>query len=202
MRRKLFNLAAGASLLVCVFVAALWLRSYWSADRVSWMRFWYDGTVSRVYENPKHFESWSVHDVVLDSERGGLRLFYYSDRGRDGFFNPQRSGFEIRSEPSSRYPYSAMSGLRPALMWTWGGFQVHHEQESNRTGRVRWLHLVAPHWSVAGVAAVMPALWAYHYRRLRRHEAGHVCAHCGYDLRATPGRCPECGAAPGRRTAA
>jgi len=53
-----------------------------------------------------------------------------------------------------------------------------------------------PWWSCALATGVLPGVWlaraAMGFNRSRRWTAGH-CRACGYDLRATPERCPECG---------
>lgn len=53
--------------------------------------------------------------------------------------------------------------------------------------------IAVPHWFLALLLAIIPALYfGAAIRSRRRHRGGH-CPQCGYDLRATPDRCPECG---------
>jgi hypothetical protein len=64
----------------------------------------------------------------------------------------------------------------------------------------RFVSLSLPCWLLAAVTGALPAarsaacVLRRRRRRLRRRLG--LCEHCGYDSRATPGRCPECGAAP------
>ena len=61
--------------------------------------------------------------------------------------------------------------------------------------------LVAPAWFVLVVSLVLPLRWLDVRRKRRRTFGPGRCQGCGYDLRATPDRCPECGALPGEATA-
>jgi predicted RNA-binding Zn-ribbon protein involved in translation (DUF1610 family) len=50
--------------------------------------------------------------------------------------------------------------------------------------------LIVPLWPVVVVSGFIA------WRRRPRATRASRCASCGYDLRATPDRCPECGATP------
>ena len=66
------------------------------------------------------------------------------------------------------------------------GFDVYWERPLKQ--------VIVPLWFVVTVTAPAPVWWAVATARRRRRERRGRCRRCGYDLRASPERCPECGA--------
>lgn len=153
MKRWLFNLAAGVSLLLCLAIIALLVRSYWAVDFAGW----YDG----------------VGGACGMTSCSGVIAAY---RDRNGFGTGQSGYYYGRDKPDF-----------------WGAGPSFFAQVDSNLGRT---NLSVPHWFVSILLAVLPLLrwWTYHKGR-QLYRAG-LCVHCGYDLRATPDRCPECGTVP------
>jgi hypothetical protein len=67
--------------------------------------------------------------------------------------------------------------------------------------RQKYLRIRFPHWFAAAVsgAGVWPWLgWVvFRHRRDRRRNRAGLCPQCGYDIRANPAKCSECGHEPG-----
>lgn len=118
---------------------------------------------------------------------------------------PFQLGVQVESHPlplrwmsqmsDARIPtYSYRVDLPPAGLTNMFGFQITHDSlpAANGTG---WALEVAsvPYWSIVLLFAIGPVWWILHWIfEKKRAVVGH-CSKCGYDLRATPDRCPECG---------
>lgn len=101
------------------------------------------------------------------SYRGALTLVHYNpEHGRDRPFDE--------------------------LSWRLHDFELSRWQGGNGwNSGWQYTSVGAPCWAVCLVTAILPILWVY--RRRKQPFRPGLCPTCGYDLRATPDRCPECG---------
>src|SRR5690242_10758991 len=61
---------------------------------------------------------------------------------------------------------------------------------------VQFQEVAVQGWLLAILFGIPPAMLLVGFLRRRRRLRSGLCVACGYDLRSSPERCPECGAAP------
>lgn len=97
---------------------------------------------------------------------------------------------QLEDRPAG-WSYVSWTNDRPQYVWGWYEFRTDGQ-----------LKIAAPCWLLVLATGVPGATWMLtrwvhrRYEASRRDGRGLVCPKCGYDLRATPERCPECGAVP------
>ena len=105
--------------------------------------------------------------------------------------------------PICARPYALVSlsdGLRVSNFGGFGltvlQFPAQSLPPGVRVGRV--LESVAvPYWFIVAATFILPSQAMGRWLNDRRRQAAGRCRQCGYDLRATRERCPECGTACG-----
>jgi hypothetical protein len=180
MLRRLFTFCSAISLLLCVAVLVQWARSEWRYDEFSWSSRSRMGTTCE------------YRSVGLVSEAGQLAIhrqwYTQSQPGGPQDWSPPDGTTEHRHEwtamPAHRGRYASLAN---------NGFSYGTILRTDLTSRV----LLVPHWCIFVLTAILPAIALREWIRHRRIKPGS-CVVCGYDLRATPGRCPECGTEPAR----
>ena len=177
MIRRLFTAASALSFLLFIGTAMLWVRSYWTGDGISWHHLAQRHAHDPDLADDPDLENTDVEhyrNISLFTGRGGILIQREESYWVPGQVNPL---FHISSNPQQ--------DVRP----TTGMLGFAYKSERGAT------FISIPIWSAALATAVLPAIWLVRRVRVRMRLAPGCCRRCGYDLRASRDRCPECGTA-------
>ncbi len=167
--RMLLNFATACCLIMLAAVIALWVRSYIYSETLDWYGDQRELSLMSARGEFDCYRVWAK-SALQPTEFTVWR-----------FPNPQ--GFESRANLLKTE--AGMSHIGPIF-----GFACFHNPHPNYAER--FAEIMLPWWSMALLTAALPVIRLRRWWKRKPFVSG-LCRSCGYDLRATPERCPECG---------
>lgn len=131
-------------------------------------------------ERPKSY-TWFIGGNLM--EPGGLHRKVTPEGDLHSF--PDGSARTVPKEPT-----------------TWAGFSWEEGAATDgpkaiddnfKLWLIPWRALTVPYEVLAAATAIVPIGWVLRILRSRRRMLHGLCPTCGYDLRSSADRCPECG---------
>jgi len=187
--RWLFNGVAALSFLACVTAFIEWPRSYWRRD----------------FAFATRFHRWSITtypgflDLTRSTNYSGINLDF--SHLRSGDLKPIGISWEFSFGTGLPDIYVPSTRLGFGYETYGSGSGEGFTGEIHESGSIDTSYYV-PFWFIIALTAPLPLFPLLSFRHALASRRGRVakglCLRCGYDLRATPDRCPECGTVPPR----
>jgi hypothetical protein len=184
----------GLSLLPCISMASLCVRSHWVSEGFGWDHV--DADLGVIHPCFSHYCILSAH--------GSLAF----DRNN---ISDHPNGWELERDAHNQSGCVTYMSFVVEILDYSDHWQPHGATLRNllKPIGIRFGHvvdgslpvvddvLILPDWLLIALLDLLPS-WHLIRRKnpkLKREQMG-LCINCGYDLRATPERCPECGTVP------
>jgi hypothetical protein len=188
MRRRLIQLLCCLCACVAIATAAIWVHSLFSHATLAFVRV----------------DRQGAHPVArmrnLEWYAGNLCIYWLDatildPRPYEIYIRKEGRGWSVdfttgpRDDPDHE---AYLAGFGTPILGGQFYHRFHNQPEMTGPQMIIWI----PCWWVLLVSVPLPALVLFRRVRARRRVQQGRCVACGYDLRASPDRCPECGAVP------
>lgn len=171
------------SAVLAAVVAAAWVRSYWVTEFAGRRVFYSPDPLHRC-QSDVYVALWPATLLVAHQWVETDMVVWTGEAHPSPFDTSRRSEWTYHRQPA-RPPHAWL--WHPAFDWS-GSTRVPGVITKDRI-------LDIPLWCLQAATLALPAAALVRRVRSARRAAAGACPACGYDLRATPDRCPECGRA-------